>query len=350
MTHSSPSSQKQTPDTSTSDLRQTVSQFQSPALGASLFQIVTSVGGFLLTCAAMYVLADISVWLAVALSPLAAGFLLRVFIIQHDCGHGAFFGSRRLNDATGFVCGLLTLTPYASWRRQHAGHHGIWNNLDRRNTGADIYSSCLTVAEYEALGPWQRRWYRLSRGPFIANLLVPPLVFILLFRLPFDMPRQWRRERLAVYLTNLCLVAIFAGLGLALGFDRVLLVQLPIMVIASIVGVWLFSIQHRSDRTVWARQKDWNAVTASLQGSNYLKLPRWLQWFTGNIGLHHIHHLNPKVPNYRLQQCHDALKSRISVPVYSLRAAFRAMFYTLWDEENGRMVTFRSLSAGARPV
>ena len=159
------------------------------------------------------------------------------------------------------------------------------------------------------------------------------------------MPDGWRRERLAVYLTNVCLVALFTGLGVLLGFERVLLVQLPVIALASIAGVWLFTIQHRSDHTIWARQEDWDVVTASLQGSNHLKLPRWLQWFTGNIGLHHIHHLNPKIPNYRLQQCHDALETRINIPVLTLGGAFRAMFYTLWDEANQRMVTFRSLPA-----
>lgn len=345
MTDAAPITALQTPDTAVPDIRRSISEFQAPDIRSGLFQIATSVGGFVVTCAVMYMTAEISSWISLALSPLAAGFLIRIFIIQHDCGHGAFFPSRRLNDVTGFLCGLLTVTPYASWRRQHAGHHGVWNNLDRRNTGADIYSSCLTVSEYQALSTWKRRWYRLSRSTFIANFVAPPLVFLLLFRLPFDMPDGWRRERLAVYLTNLCLVALFTGLGFLLGFERVLLVQLPAIALASIIGVWLFTIQHRSDHTVWARQKDWDVVTASLQGSNHLKLPRWLQWFTGNIGLHHIHHLNPKIPNYRLQDCHDALDAQINIPVLTLGAAFRAMFYTLWDETNEKMVTFGSLPA-----
>lgn len=320
------------------ELRREVAGFQAPIARDSILQIFTTIGGFVAVCAAMYALAGISLWLVLPLAPLAAAFLVRVFIVQHDCGHGAFFKSRRANDALGFLCSLLTLTPYLSWRRQHAGHHGIWNDLDRRNSGADIYSSCLTVEEYAALGPWQRRWYRITRNPAVANLLLPPFVFLVLYRLPFDMPKDWKVERRAVYLTDLALVALFGGLGLVFGFGTVALVQLPVMVLASIVGVWLFTVQHRSDHTVWARRESWNALSASLEGSTHLCLPRVLQWFTGNIGLHHVHHLNPKVPNYRLQECNDSIPTLRAVPSMGLRSAFRAMFYVLWDERAQRMV------------
>jgi omega-6 fatty acid desaturase (delta-12 desaturase) len=333
-------------DTSGHDLRRRIARFQTPVLLESLEQILTSIGGYLAVCAAMYATAGISYWIVLALAPLAAGFLIRTFIIQHDCGHGAFFRARRLNDTLGFVCSLLTLAPYLSWRRQHDGHHGVWNNLDRRDSGVDIYSSCLTVDEYRSLSPWRARWYRLSRNPIIANVILPPLVFLVLYRLPFDMPAGWRRERLAVYLTDLALVALIGGAGLVLGFGRVAEVQLPIIVLASIGGIWLFTVQHRSDHTLWARQNEWNVVTASLQGANYLRLSSVLQWFTGNIGLHHVHHLNPKIPNYRLQQCHDAIADLRDVPVMTLRSAFKAMFYVLWDERQRRMVTLRMAGLG----
>jgi omega-6 fatty acid desaturase (delta-12 desaturase) len=167
-----------------------------------------------------------------------------------------------------------------------------------------------------------------------------------LYRFPFDMPAGWRRERLAVYLTDLALVALIGSPGLVLGFGRVAEVHLPIMVLASIGGVWLFTVQHRSDHTVWARQNERNVVTASLQGANYLRLSSMLQWFTGNIGLHHVHHLNPKIPNYRLQQCHDAVADLRDVPVMTLRSAFKAMFCVLWDERQQRMVTLRTAGLG----
>jgi acyl-lipid omega-6 desaturase (Delta-12 desaturase) len=329
------------------DLRRRVALYQTASLWRSLLQVATSLGGFLAVCAAMYAATAVSWWLVLALAPLAAGFLVRTFIVQHDCGHGAFFRSRRANDILGFVCSLFTLTPYLSWRRQHAGHHGVWNNLDRRDTGVDIYSTCLTVAEYRALGAWPRFWYRATRHPLFANLVLPPLVFMVLYRLPFDLAADWRRERRGVWLTDLALVALYGGLGLALGFGTVALVQIPVMLIASIVGVWLFTVQHRGETVAWARETQWNGLTASLEGTTWLDLPRILQWFTGNIGLHHIHHLNPRVPNYRLQSCHDAVGGLAGVERTSLAGAFRAMFCTLWDEPAHRMVTPRMAMAGA---
>ncbi|WP_372071345.1 fatty acid desaturase [Tistrella mobilis] len=323
------------------ELRLDVRRFQAPILRKSLFQAITSFGGFGVTAAAMYLSAGVSYWLSLALAPLAAGFLVRIFIIQHDCGHRAFFHHRRANDLLGFACSLLTLAPYASWRHQHAGHHGVWNNLDRRESGADIYSSCLTVAEYHELSPRRRWWHRTTRHPIVANILLPPLVFLGLYRVPFDTPRAWRRERRAVYVTDIVLVALFGGLGLLLGFGEVASVQLPIMIFASIIGVWLFSVQHRAATTRWARQDDWDAVSASLQGSTYLRLPAVLQWFTGNIGYHHIHHLNPRIPNYRLQECHESIPRLRDVPTLSLRDGLSALRYALWDEDHGRMVMFR---------
>src|ERR1700724_3740272 len=173
-----------------------IAAFQHPMLRRSLGQLTTSLGGFLATCATMYLCLTVSLWIALPLSVLAAGFLVRIFIIQHDCGHGSFFKSRWANDLVGSLCSLLTLTPYAFWRRQHARHHGSWNNLDRRAaSGLDIYSSCMTVAEYRALGRWRRCLVRLTNHPIVANLLLPPLVFVILYRVPFDAAKGWRRER-----------------------------------------------------------------------------------------------------------------------------------------------------------
>jgi omega-6 fatty acid desaturase (delta-12 desaturase) len=322
------------------DLRRDAKRFQAPILRESLFQAFTSFGGYFVTCAGMYALIDVSYWISLAFAPLAAGFLVRTFIIQHDCGHGSFLRARRANDMLGVACSLLTLTPYASWRRQHAGHHGVWNNLDRRQSGADIYSSCLTVAEYRALNPLRRWWHRTTRHPLVANFLLPPLVFFGLYRVPFDTPRAWRHERRAVYVTDVTLVAMFAGLGFLLGFGEVAIVQIPIIVLASIIGVWLFSVQHRGETTQWARHDDWDALSASLRSSTYLRLPAVLQWFTGNIGYHHVHHLSPRIPNYRLRDCHESIPALRDVPILSIRDGLRAMRCVLWDEERNRMVTF----------
>jgi omega-6 fatty acid desaturase (delta-12 desaturase) len=320
--------------------------FQSPILSRSLVQLSTSFGGFFATCAVMYLCVAISLWIALPLSALAAGFLVRIFIIQHDCGHGSFFRSRRANDLVGLLCSLMTLTPYAFWRRQHARHHGSWNNLDRRAaSGLDIYSSCMTVAEYRALGRWRRGLVRFSNHPVVANLLLPPLVFIVLYRTPFDAAKSWQRERSAVYLTNLALAALLGSLGLVLGYGQVAVVQFSIMVCASIVGVWLFSIQHRFEHALWAPEESWNFSVASLKSTSHLHLPRILQWFTGNIGFHHVHHINPRIPNYRLEECHRANAALQAAPQLTLLAALRALRYTLWDGDLGRLVSFHAAVA-----
>jgi acyl-lipid omega-6 desaturase (Delta-12 desaturase) len=322
-----------------SDLLSGMKPFQAPMLARSLGQVATSFGGFFLTSAAVYFLLGVSVWIALPLVLLAAGFLVRIFIIQHDCGHGSFFRSHRANNILGSICSLMTLTPYDFWRRQHARHHGSWNNLDRRAaSGLDIYSSCLTLAEYVRLGSWRRRLYRVAYNPVVSYLILPPLVFFLLYRVPFDAAKEWRRERRAVYLTDIALACLIGGLGLFVGFGRMAAVQIPIMVVASIIGVWLFSIQHRFENTAWATDEEWNFTTAALHGSSHLRLPRILQWFSGNIGFHHVHHLSPRIPNYRLEECHNALPGLQAAPTLTLRSAVATLRHVLWDEVRGRMV------------
>ena len=321
--------------------------FQAPILARSLGQLATSLGGFFASCTPMYLCLSVSLWITLPLSVLAAGFLVRIFIIQHDCGHGSFFRSRWANELIGSLCSLMTLTPYAFWRRQHARHHGSWNNLDQRAaSGLDIYSSCMTVAEYRALGRWRRCLVRLTNHPIVANLLLPPLVFVVLYRVPLDAAKGWRRERRGVYLTNFALVVLFGGLGLAIGYGRVAAVQLPIMGIASIIGVWLFSIQHRFEHAQWMPNVSWSFSAASLRGTSYLRLPRLLQWFTGNIGFHHVHHVNPRIPNYRLEECHNADAGFHSASALTLRSALRALPYALWGSDLERLVPFRFAAAG----
>jgi len=316
-------------------------RFQAPILARSLSQLATSFGGFFLICAVMYAAAGASIWIPLPLSIIAAGFLVRIFIIQHDCGHGSFFKSRRANDFLGILCSLLTLTPYTFWRRQHARHHGSWNNLDRRaDGGIDIYSSCMTVAEFRALGGWRRAAVRFMHHPIVANLMLPPFIFIFLYRTPFDAATGWRRERRTVYLTNIALAALFGGLGLAFGYRHVAAVHLPIMIFASIVGVWLFSVQHRFENALWAADSNWDFTSASLKSTSYLYLPRILQWFTGNIGFHHVHHINPRIPNYRLEACHNASDHFQAVQILTLRTALKALQYTLWDKDVERLVSF----------
>ena len=322
-------------------LRATLSAYQAPVLHRSLLQAGSTFALFFALIAAMYALRGISPFISLALSLPAAGLVVRIFIIQHDCGHGAFFRGAAGNLWMGRFCSLITMTPFANWRRQHANHHAVWNDLDRRGSGADIYSTCKTVVEYRALSPAARFAYRAARHPIIAQLLVPPLVFLVLYRVPFDTPRTWRRERNSVIVTNLGLVVLFTTLILLLGAGPVALVQLPTIAMAGILGVWLFSVQHRFETVLWSRTSTWTATDAALLGSSYLRLPRVLQWFSGNIGFHHIHHLMPRIPNYRLEECHRACAAMLSSTTsLSLRQALGAPAFALWDEAKSRMVRF----------
>ncbi len=318
--------------------------FQAASLARSLWQFGSTMLAYLALNAAMYAVLPVSVWLVLGLAVPAAGMVVRLFIIQHDCGHGSFFRSRRANDWLGRICSPVTFTPYAFWRRQHANHHACFNNLDRRDSGIDLYSTCATVREYRAMPIGRRALYRVSRHPFFTQFILPPIVFLVLYRVPFDTSESWASERRSVLLSNVAIFSVLGALVLGFGIWPVILVQLPIMLIASIIGVWLFSVQHRFEAAQWLRQEQWNAVQASLEGSSYLKLPRLLQWFTGNIGFHHIHHLSARIPNYRLQECHEARPKLSQVTTLTFREAIMAPSFALWDEEDSHMVRFPAAS------
>ena len=322
------------------EARRAAMAFARPIESRSLLQLLTSFGPFIASCAAMYLVYPISPVLAVLLALPTGLLLVRVFIVQHDCGHGSFFATPRANFIVGWACSVLTLTPFTNWARQHSLHHGNWCNLDRRK-GADLYSACLTVREYLGLSRRQRLLHRLPRHPLVANLLLPPLVFLLLYRVPFDTPRRWVRERLSVHMTNAALLVLFATLALLFGWQRVLAIHVSVMIVASISGVWLFSVQHRFETSRWTGRHEWDAANASMEGSSWLHLPRMLQWLTGNIGFHHVHHLNPRVPNYRLGAAHEALQAVWKIEPLSLRGGLRAPWLTLWDEATQRLVSFR---------
>jgi omega-6 fatty acid desaturase (delta-12 desaturase) len=326
------------------EVRQAAAAFAQPIAGQGALQLLTSFGPFIAACVAMYLVFPISYPLTLALALPTGALLVRIFIIQHDCGHGSFFASRRANALVGRLCSLITLTPFANWGRQHALHHADWNNLDRKGGGADIYSSCLTVRAYRALSPRRRLLYRLPRHPLVANLLLPPLIFVLLYRLPFDTPNGWRRERRSVHFTNLALAATFGALVVLFGWRQVLLIHLPVMAVASIAGVWLFSLQHRFETARWTTEGDWSFAGAALQGSSWFGLPRFLHWLTGNIGFHHVHHLNPRVPSYRLRAAHEAVHALLPMKPLGLLGGLRAPWLTLWDEAAGRLVRFRDVA------
>lgn len=322
-------------------LREVASRFQEASHGVAIWQIISTLVPLLALIAAMHVGLTFGLWPLLALGIPAGALTVRTFIIQHDCGHGSFLRSRRINDYLGRCCSVFTMTPYAYWRRQHAQHHGAWNILDRESARSlDIYSSCLTVEQYYGLSVWPRRLHRLFKHQAISLLVLPPLIFLGLHRFPYDAPAKWKAERRSVYLTNAALVGLYGGLGLLLGFGPVVAVLLAVVVPASIFGVWLFSLQHHFEDTLWARQEEWDPVAAALRGTSYLRLPRLLQWVTGNIGFHHVHHASPRVPNYRLEACHAAHPGFATAPVLTLWGGIQASRHALWDEARGRMVTF----------
>ena len=316
--------------------------FGAPSVRRSLTQLGVTLTPYAALVAAMYyAYYHISPWLSVALALPTAGFVVRLFIIQHDCGHGAYFRAKWANELVGWLCSLTTFTPFPFWRRHHANHHAVWNNLDKRPTGGDIYSGCITLKEYEALSPMRQWLYRAALHPLVSQLLLPPVVFILVYRIPFDTPKGWRKERLSVWLTNLGLGAFLVTMALLLGWLPVLLVQLPVIALASIIGVWLFSVQHRFEESIWSRQTEWTPAGAAIHGTSWLRLPKVLQWFTGNIGFHHVHHLMPRVPNYRLQAAHRSEPLfAANVTGLTLWQALRAPSFTLWDEASGAMIRF----------
>ena len=310
-------------------------------LKRSLFQLITTATPFLALLVVMAAASRGSYWLTLLLAIPTAGLLVRLFIIQHDCGHGSYFKSRAANDFLGRALCVLTLTPYGSWKQSHAAHHASNGNLDRRGQG-DVQT--LTVAEYQALAPLKKLGYRLYRNPFVMVLLGAPINFIVLQRLPTGRAFRDRDARRSILLLNLALVVTFGLPMLLIGVVPVLATYLPVMIIASWIGNWLFYVQHQFEGAYWEQDGDWNFYTAALRGSSYFKLPPILQWFSGNIGLHHIHHLCSRVPNYRLQACLDTAPELHGIAKrITLRESLGCWRLALWDEQRHLLVRFRDL-------
>jgi len=313
--------------------------YKRPDWKRSLWQVVDTAVPLAALWLLMLLVVDRAYWLTLLLAVPAAAFLIRLFIIQHDCGHGAFFPSSRISNLTGFLIGICTLTPYDYWRKIHAMHHATSGNLERRGFG-DI--DTLTVREYRERSWWQRLRYRLYRNPLVLFGIGPPIHFVIRHRLPTLVPRSWKRERRSIYWTDLGLAATVGVMALTIGLRRFLMVQLPITLLASSLGVWLFYIQHQFRETYWEHEPQWDYLAAGMRGSSYYALPRVLQWLTGNIGLHHIHHLNSRIPNYRLQQCLDENPVLQRVTRLTLRHSLACVFLKLWDEERGTLVGYGS--------
>jgi omega-6 fatty acid desaturase (delta-12 desaturase) len=315
--------------------RDALAPYAKPNIGRSVLDIATSVVPYLALSYLMYLTLSVSYLLVLVIAVPASGFLLRTYILFHDCTHGSFLPSKRANAWLGTVLGLIVFSPFQSWRHNHAVHHATSGDLDRRGVG-DVPT--LTVAEYNAM-PWKKRLgYRLFRNPLVMFGIGPIWAMIVA---PRFVPSSARpRIKRSIIATNVALVVIVGGLCWLIGWQAFLLVQLPTAWLAGSAGVFLFFVQHQFEDAYWESSDEWSYADAALQGSSYLKLPRVLQFFTGNIGVHHVHHLSARIPNYNLQRAHDANPIFHEVPTLSLWDGIRTVRLKLWDEDRGRLVTW----------
>jgi len=328
----------------TGNWRDVVARYQKPDVRRAVTQMVTTLVPLAAMMYVMYLSLAWSYWLTLALAVPTAGFLVRTFIIMHDCGHGSFLPSQKWNNVVGWVTGVLTATPYSEWRHEHAIHHATAGDLDRRGHG-DI--ATLTVDEYLARGPWGRLRYRLYRNP-LTMLAVGPLYLMLGQRIPGRVKSSGSPKTRSVWSTNLGIAVIVTVLAMVIGLQSVLLVYLPVGYLAAGAGVYLFFVQHQFDDAYWQHHSNWDYATAAIMGCSYFKLPLALRWITGNIGLHHVHHLAPRIPNYNLQRAHDENPIFQQAPTISLAQSVKMLRLALWDEQRQRMVGFADLRSPQR--
>ncbi len=321
--------------------------YSKASVAGATFQLVTTSLLYMAGWAAMYASLSFGYWLTLLIAIPTACFEIRLFIFQHDCGHGSFLPSQKMNDAIGSILGLVTLMPYLYWRKTHAIHHATSGNLEKRGFG-DV--TTITVAEYMALDWRGKIAYRVYRNPMTILLFGPLYQFVLKHRLPLDLPRSWKREWRSIHKNNAAIAAVFVFAWATIGLKAFLLIQLPIVLFGGTLGVFLFYVQHQYEGTYWRNETDWDYYEAGLLGSSYLKLPKIGHWFTGNIGYHHIHHVSSKIPNYRLASCYNDNVPLQNAPSLSILAAIKTLVLCLWDEETKRLVSFRELKRKTRAV
>ncbi len=319
-------------------LAKIVQPFTQPDPRKSIWQIVNTLVPYLALWAIMIVMMEqgLPYWSVLAVSVIAAGFYVRVFILFHDCCHGSFFGSPQANRFVGYVTGILTFTPFEQWRRSHAMHHDTVGDLDRRGVG-DIWT--LTAEEFEAASRWKRVAYRIVRNPFFVLTFGTIIIFLIGPRYFHKLDRK--RERQSVVITNIALAAIITVAALTIGISTYLMIQIPVMLIAGAAGLWLFYVQHQFEGTYWERHEAWDPVKAALEGSSFYKLPKVLQWFTGNIGFHHIHHVQQRIPNYNLERCYKEVPVLQQVRPLTLLSSLKSARLHLWDEARRMLRGYR---------
>jgi omega-6 fatty acid desaturase (delta-12 desaturase) len=327
------------------DWNRALAAFSRSDTRKAVWQLINTVLPYLALLAAMVfsVVRDWPYVVTLALALPTAGFSIRIFIFFHDCCHDSYFTSRRANRILGYITGILTFTPFDDWKRNHNIHHATAGDLDSRGTG-DVWT--MTVDEYLTASRRTRLGYRLVRNPFFLLLVVPFWLSIISYRIP-RRGSGWRAV-LSVLVTDLALGAIITAFALTVGWQSYLLVQIPVVLISWTIGVWLFYVQHQYEDTYWAPSGERDPVAAALQGSSYYKLPRVLQWITGSIGLHHIHHLRPRIPNYNLQACQDAIPALHAIKPLTMRQSLKSVAMNLWDESSQKMVSFHDIRSRQR--
>lgn len=331
------STKKTNGSSAASTWRKIVSDYQNPDIRKSVWQLINTLVPYLVLWVLMIYAIQISYWLVLPLAILAGGLVVRLFIFFHDCGHWSFFKKAKTNHIVGSFLGVLVFTPFYHWRQSHAVHHATAGNLDKRGVG-DVWT--MTVEEFLDSPRWKRLFYRVYRNPWIMFGVGPLLSFLVLHRLPST--KFKKREQNSIHWTNLALAGMIALMSWAIGFKNYLLIQLPVIWVASTAGVWLFYVQHQFEGVYWERAQDWDFVKAGLEGSSFYQLPKVLQWFSGSIGFHHIHHLSPRIPNYLLEKCHWE-NPIFQVKPIKLWSSLKSLNFRLWDEKKRQLIDFRQL-------
>lgn len=319
-------------------LRKRVSPFAASNPKTSIIQMINTIIPFISLWFLAYESLSISIWLTIPIAICASGFVIRIFIIFHDCAHLAFFKNKQVNRIIGTITGIITLFPYEQWKHEHSIHHATSSNLDKRGTG-DVW--IMTVKEYVAASWWKRFTYRLYRNPVVMFGLGP--IFLYLIKNRFNRKGAKRKERLNTYLNNFAIAVLYTILIWAIGWQAFLIIQVPILLIAGSLGIWLFYVQHQFEDSYFESEDEWDFVKAAVDGSSYYKLPAVLQWITGSIGYHHVHHLIPRVPNYNLKAAHDATPELQHVTTITLATSIQSLYFRLYDEDNKTFIRFSEL-------
>lgn len=326
-------------------LKKKVAPFERTDTKASIRQILNTLVPYVLLWYAAYLSLSVSYWLTLPILIVASGFMIRTFILFHDCCHQSFFNNRLANDILGTITGVLTHVPYEQWKNSHAIHHATSSNLDKRGVG-DIW--IMTVNEYESAPLWLQISYRIYRHPIVMFGLGP--IYVFLFQYRFNRKGAKNKERLNTYLTNVLLIAYYLVMSWAVGWETFLLIQGPIFYLSGLFGIWLFYVQHQFEDSYFENEEEWSYVKAAVEGSSYYQLPKPLQWITGNIGFHHVHHLSSKIPNYNLEKAHDSTPPLQQATTITLKSSLKSLQFRLWDEQNKTFVSFRDRKPRASQV